>query len=54
MGEFRALAEPGGGDGAETLWGIAEAVPPEWYGGDPALMERLMERLLEARSGCES
>ena len=21
---------------AETLWGIAEAVPPEWYGGDTA------------------
>ena len=22
-----------------TLWAIAEAVPPEWYGGDTAEME---------------
>lgn len=31
---------------AERVWGIAEAVPPEWYGGDRADMEGLMERLL--------
>jgi hypothetical protein len=33
----------------ETLWRIAEEVPPEWYGGDPALLERLMEQLLSRR-----
>ena len=32
--------------GPETLWEIAEAVPPEWYGGDLAVMERLMEQML--------
>jgi hypothetical protein len=32
-----------------TLWGIAEAVPPEWYGGDLATIERLMEQLLIRR-----
>ncbi len=36
--------------GADKLWSIAEAVPPEWYGGDTALMERLMENLLVRRS----
>ena len=35
--------------GAETLWSIAESVPPEWYGGDPATMEGLVERMLERR-----
>ncbi len=34
----------------ETLWGIAEAVPPEWYGGDTLEIERLMETLLARRS----
>ncbi len=34
----------------ETLWRIAEEVPPEWYGGDTALIERLMEQMLERRS----
>ena len=34
----------------ETLWKIAEHVPPEWYGGDPRVIERLMETLLERRS----
>ena len=33
---------------AGTLWAIAEAVPPEWYGGDPAMIERLMETDAEA------
>jgi hypothetical protein len=35
---------------AETLWAIAEAVPPEWYGGDLAVIERLMEKMLARRS----
>jgi hypothetical protein len=35
---------------AATLWAIAEAVPPEWYGGDTAVIERLMEQMLRRRS----
>ena len=35
---------------AETLWTIAEAVPPEWYGGDTMVIERLMEEMLKRRS----
>ncbi len=35
---------------AETLWRIAEAVPPEWYGGDLATIERLMEKMLDRRA----
>ena len=35
---------------AEKLWTIAEAVPPEWYGGDLTEIERLMETLLKRRS----
>jgi hypothetical protein len=35
---------------AESLWRIAEAVPPEWYGGDLREIERLMEALLVRRS----
>ena len=34
---------------AERLWGIAEAVPPEWYGGDTAEIERLVEQMLYRR-----
>jgi hypothetical protein len=34
----------------DTLWRIAEEVPPEWYGGDPTLIERLMEQMLQRRS----
>ena len=34
----------------ETIWAIAEAVPPIWYGGDLRDMERLVEALLERRS----
>jgi hypothetical protein len=34
----------------KVLWGIAETVPPEWYGGDFAALERLMAQLLERRS----
>jgi len=32
---------------AEVLGRIAEEVPPEWYGGDPAVLEQLMETLLK-------
>ena len=34
---------------ASALWAIAEIVPPEWYGGDTAVLERLMETLLLRR-----
>ena len=34
---------------ARTLWSIAEAVPPEWYGGNTAEIERLMEQMLARR-----
>jgi hypothetical protein len=34
---------------AETVWAIAEIVPPEWYGGDTATMERLTEQMLGRR-----
>jgi len=33
----------------EKLWTIAEAVPPEWYGGDAGELEKLMEQLLARR-----
>ena len=33
----------------ETLWRIAEEVPPIWYGGNTDLIERLMEQLLMRR-----
>ena len=36
---------------AGTLWGIAEGVPPEWYGGDLGEMERLVEQMLKRRGG---
>ena len=35
--------------GESKLWAVAEAVPPEWYGGDPAAIEGLMEALLARR-----
>ncbi len=35
--------------GEGTLWEIAEAVPPEWYGGEPATIEGLMEALMVRR-----
>ena len=35
---------------AETLWGIADTVPPEWYDGDAGLLEGLMEELLRRRT----
>ncbi len=33
----------------QVLWQIAEAVPPEWYGGDPLQLETLVETLLRRR-----
>jgi len=35
---------------AETVWAAANEIPPEWYGGDQAEMEALVERLLARRS----
>ncbi len=32
-----------------TLWKIAEAVPPEWYGGDPGTIEGLVGELIQRR-----
>ncbi|HET7104097.1 MAG TPA: HipA family kinase [Terracidiphilus sp.] len=34
---------------AETVWSAAGEVPPEWYGGDMAEMEALVEKLLARR-----
>jgi hypothetical protein len=35
---------------ADALWKIAEGVPPEWYGGDLRVIERLMETMLVRRT----
>ena len=35
---------------AETVWAAANEVPPEWYGGDIAEMEALVEKLLARRA----
>lgn len=35
---------------AEVLWGVAETVPPEWYGGDTSELEKLMETMLKRRA----
>jgi len=34
----------------DTIWNIADVVPPEWYGGDMTTIERLLEQLLRRRS----
>ncbi len=34
----------------DTVWAAANSVPPEWYGGDQAEMETLVEKLLKRRS----
>lgn len=34
---------------AETIWAAANEIPPEWYGGDIADMEMLVEQLLLRR-----
>jgi len=33
-----------------ALWSVAETVPPEWYSGETAALERLMEKLLARRT----
>ena len=33
------------------VWSIANDVPPEWYGGNLAEMEALVEKLLARRRG---
>jgi hypothetical protein len=33
----------------DTLWNIADVVPPEWYGGEMSTIERLLEQLLRRR-----
>jgi hypothetical protein len=35
---------------ADTVWAIANDIPPEWYGGNPDDMEVLVEKLLMRRS----
>jgi hypothetical protein len=35
---------------AQRIWEIAEAVPPEWYGSEVEMLERLVEKLIERRS----
>jgi hypothetical protein len=37
--------------GAQPVWEIAETMPPEWYDGDVEALERLVEKLIERRSG---
>jgi hypothetical protein len=34
----------------QVLWGLAEQVPPEWYGGALSEMEELVERMLVRRT----
>ena len=34
---------------AETVWTAASEIPPAWYGGDPADLEALVEKLLARR-----
>ena len=53
MGELRALADQRFEQygGRKSSADIAESVvPPEWYGGDLAVIERLMDQLLKRRS----
>ncbi|WP_370245807.1 HipA family kinase [Acidipila sp. EB88] len=34
----------------QAVWGVAEGIPPEWYGGAMSELEQLVERLLERRT----
>lgn len=34
---------------AETMGAIAEEVPPAWYGGDPGVLESLLEQMVRRR-----
>ncbi len=42
LGRIEAMAP-------EKIWSIAETVPPEWYGGEPAALEQLVEQLIARR-----
>jgi HipA-like kinase len=33
----------------QTIWSAAESIPPEWYGGDTAELEQLVEALITRR-----
>jgi hypothetical protein len=33
----------------QTIWEIAETIPPEWYGGDMTAVEALVEQLVKRR-----
>jgi hypothetical protein len=33
----------------DTLWNIADVLPPEWYNGDMTAVERLLEQMLRRR-----
>jgi hypothetical protein len=35
---------------AETVWAAASEIPPDWYGGDLAEMETLVDKLQARRS----
>jgi hypothetical protein len=35
---------------AQRVWEIAEVLPPEWYEGDAAVLEQLIEKLIERRT----
>jgi hypothetical protein len=34
----------------QTIWSAAEAIPPEWYGGDTVELEQLVEALMARRA----
>jgi hypothetical protein len=36
---------------AQMVWEIAEVLPPEWYEGDAAVLEELVEKLIARRAG---
>jgi hypothetical protein len=38
----------------DTIWNIADTVPPEWYAGDMAAIEQLLEQLLRRRTRVRS
>jgi len=35
---------------AQSVWEIAETLPPEWYGGDAQVLEELVDKLIRRRS----
>ena len=35
---------------SQTIWEVAETVPPEWYGGDASALVALVEELVKRRS----